>query len=55
MSENQTAAKNGGQIAKRARLELESQTGKKVVTGENFLPPGKAKAIRWAKLRKKSL
>jgi len=46
MSENQTAAKTGGKIAKRARLELEAQTGKRVVTGENYLPPGSAKKIR---------
>ncbi len=39
MSENQTAAKSGGTIAKRARLELESLTGKSVVTGESYLPP----------------
>jgi hypothetical protein len=43
MAENQTAAKTGGKIAKRARLELEAQTGKRVVTGENYLPPGNAK------------
>lgn len=43
MAENHTAAKTGGRIAQRARLELESKTGKKVVTGENYLPPGKAK------------
>ena len=46
MAENQTAAKTGGKIARRARLELEAQTGKRVVTGENFLPPGSAKKIR---------
>ena len=46
MAENQTAAKTGGKIAKRARLELEAQTGKRVVTGENYLPPGNAKRIR---------
>ena len=46
MAENQTAAKTGGKLAKRARLELEAQTGKRVVTGENFLPPGSAKKIR---------
>ena len=45
MAENQTAAKTGGKIAKRARLELEAQTGKKVVTGENYLPPDKAKKM----------
>ena len=46
MAENQTAAKTGGKIAKRARLELEAQTGKRVVTGENYLPPASAKKIR---------
>ena len=46
MAENQTAAKTGGKIAKRARLELEAQTGKRVVTGENYLPPGNVKKIR---------
>jgi DNA-damage-inducible protein D len=45
VAENQTAAKTGGKIAKRARLELEAQTGKRVVTGENYLPPGSAKKI----------
>ena len=45
MAENQTAAKTGGKIAKRARLELEAQTGKRVVTGENYLPPASAKKI----------
>ena len=48
MAENQTAAKTGGKIAKRARLELESKTGKRVVTGENYLPLGNAKQIRGA-------
>ena len=46
MTENQTAAKTGGRIAKRARLELEAQTGKKVVTGENYLPPSRVKKLR---------
>jgi DNA-damage-inducible protein D len=40
MTENKQAGKKGGRIAKRARLELEQKTGRKVVTGENFLPPG---------------
>jgi hypothetical protein len=39
MEENESAAKTGGRIAKRARLELESKTGKAVVSGENYLPP----------------
>jgi hypothetical protein len=46
MAENQTAAKTGGKIAKRARLELESKTGRRVVTGENYLPPGSVKKLR---------
>ena len=45
MKENKVAAKTGGKIAKRARLELESKTGKKVVTGENYLPPKKQKKV----------
>ena len=39
MAENQVAAKSGGGIARNARLELESRTGRKVVTGANHLPP----------------
>ena len=35
MAENKVAAKTGGRIAKKARLELEAKTGRKVVTGEN--------------------
>ena len=46
MAENKSAAKTGGRIAKRARKELEAQTGKRVVTGENYLPPGSSKKIR---------
>ncbi|MBF0546731.1 MAG: hypothetical protein HQM08_19950 [Candidatus Riflebacteria bacterium] len=37
--ENSEAGKKGGKIAKKARLELESKTGKSVITSENFLPP----------------
>lgn len=39
MGENKIAARTGGRIAKKARLELEAKTGRKVVTGENYLPP----------------
>jgi putative endonuclease len=46
MAENKVAAQTGGRIAKKARLELEARTGKHVVTGENYLPPGSAKKIR---------
>ena len=45
MTENKVAGVKGGRIAKKARLELESKTGKKVVTGENFLPPSKKKEL----------
>lgn len=41
MTENKTAAQKGGNIAKKARLELENKTGKKVVSGENYLPSKK--------------
>lgn len=40
---NAKAARTGGRIAKRARLELETETGRKVVTGDNYLPPPAAK------------
>ena len=43
VNENAIAGKKGGKIAKNARLQLETQTGKKIVTGENFLPPAKEK------------
>ena len=46
LSENQVAAKTGGKIARRARRELETTTGRSVVTGENFLPPSKIKKIK---------
>ena len=34
---NKIPAKKGGRIAKNARKELEQKTGKKVVSGNNFL------------------
>ena len=42
---NKKAAQSGGKIAQRARVELESKTGRKVVTGENYLPPSKSKKM----------
>ncbi|GHT33886.1 phage antirepressor [Bacteroidia bacterium] len=39
--ENAKAGKRGGAVAKNARRELETKTGKSVITGENFLPPAK--------------
>ena len=41
VTQNASAGKKGGKIAKDARLALENKTGKKVITGENFLPPAK--------------
>jgi len=43
LRENAKASKKDGTVAKNARKELESKTGKNVVTGENFLPPTKEK------------
>ena len=39
--QNKKAAKQGGAVAGNARLELESRTGKKVVSPENYLPVAK--------------
>src|SRR6266542_5611613 len=36
--ENQIAAKQGGSVAGKARRDLETKTGKKVVSSENYLP-----------------
>jgi hypothetical protein len=46
LGENKKAAKTGGGIAKTARQELEDKTGNKVVSGDNYLPPGKQKLVR---------
>ncbi len=43
MSENVIAGKKGGSVAKNARMELEQNTGKNVITNENYLPPKKDK------------
>ncbi|MDO8668238.1 MAG: BRO family protein [bacterium] len=37
LSENKLAGKRGGGVAKVARIDLERKTGKKVITGGNFL------------------
>ncbi len=41
LQQNAQAGKKGGAVAKNARKELESKTGKSVLTGGNFLPPNK--------------
>jgi len=45
MGENKSAAKSGGNIAKKARQDLEAKTGKKVVTSNNYLPPDDQQGI----------
>lgn len=53
LAENAKASKKGGAVAKNARKELESKTGKSVITGENFLPPAKVKKEITSKTKKK--
>ena len=43
---NKAAAQAGGGIAKRARLQLEGQTGRRVVSGDNYLAPPAKKPLR---------
>jgi len=38
LDENKAVAKQGGSVAKVAREQIELETGKPVVTNENFLP-----------------
>jgi hypothetical protein len=49
MTENKSAARAGGSIAAKARNQLESQTGKSVVTGANYLPQHVAKVVKVVK------
>ncbi len=49
MPENESAARTGGRIARKARLDLESRTGTPVVTPENALPPARGKALKSSK------
>jgi DNA-damage-inducible protein D len=46
LEENKVAGIKGGRISKRARLELESETGKSVITGDNFLSNNEIKKIK---------
>jgi hypothetical protein len=38
MPENEEAGRKGGHIARKARMELEEKTGRRVVSAENYLP-----------------
>jgi len=44
-TENQKAARKGGEVAGNARKELEHKTGKSVITGKNYLPGKTNKAL----------
>ena len=47
--ENKVAAKKGGKIAGDARKALEIESGKKVVSSENYLPETKTKKLKGKK------
>lgn len=46
LPENKHAAKIGGNIAQKARLDLEEKTGNKVITSNNYLLPEKKQSIK---------
>ena len=46
MDENKDAATTGGNIARNARKELETKTGKKVISSDNYLPPANTKTSK---------
>ena len=52
MPANKAAAEAGGGIARRARQQLEQQTGKSVVSGENYLAPPTTKSPKALKAPK---
>ena len=52
MNENSVAGKKGGGVARRARKDYELKTGKKAVSGNNFLLSGETKRISIADIKK---
>ena len=52
--ENKQAAIEGGSVAGTARKELEAKSGKKVVSGKNYLPDKKTKKLKSKQIDKKS-
>ena len=44
--ENKKAAKQGGSVAGKARRDLETKTGKKIVSAENYLPEKNSKNLK---------
>jgi DNA-damage-inducible protein D len=49
LPENAIAAKVGGNIARQARQQLESETGQSVLSGSNYLPPKTTQTTKLAK------
>jgi len=49
--ENKVAARKGGKIAGDARIALEKETGKKIVTSKNYLPENAEKSDEKKKIR----
>ena len=45
MEENKIASKKGGGISKKARIELEDKTNKKIINSDNFLASSKRKKL----------
>jgi DNA-damage-inducible protein D len=52
LEENSTAAQAGGGTARRARQQLENQTGQPVVSAENYLRPPPAKKVARSQVKK---
>jgi DNA-damage-inducible protein D len=46
LEKNKIAGKAGGGVAKRARVDLEKRTGRKVISSKNFLPERKIKRLK---------
>ena len=53
LEQNAAAGKKGGGVAKRARKDYELETGKKVVSGDNFLSGAQVKQVE--RIKKKRL
>jgi DNA-damage-inducible protein D len=45
LAENKQAARRGGSVAGNARKQLEHETGRKVISKENYLPPQSKKSL----------
>ena len=54
LPENTKAAKAGRSIARQARKQMESRTGKPVVSGQNYLASGAANSVLKSSLLKQS-